>query len=65
MDTSILEDADDEEEEDNDVEIHVEARESCYTKVSVITDSGAVEHVLPPNCLPRVRDDGVSRLKGR
>ena len=54
---SILEDADDEEEEDNDSEIYVvtEAAASCYTKVSAIIDSGAVEHVLPPNCLPRVR----------
>ena len=55
---SVLEDADDEEEEkDDDMEIYVvtEAADSCYTKVSAIIDSGAVEHVLPPNCLPRVR----------
>jgi hypothetical protein len=31
-----------------------EAAESCYTKVSAIIDSGAVEHVLPPSFLPRV-----------
>jgi hypothetical protein len=54
---SILEDADDEDDEDIEDEIYViaEAAESCYTKVSAIIDSGAVEHVLPPNCLPRVR----------
>jgi hypothetical protein len=26
----------------------------CYTKISAIIDSGAVEHVLPPSFLPRV-----------
>jgi hypothetical protein len=54
---AILEDADDEEEDDIDNEIYVvtDAATSCYTKVSAIIDSGAVEHVLPPNCLPRVR----------
>ena len=54
---SILEDADDEDYENIEDEIYViaEAAESCYTKVSAIIDSGAVEHVLPPNCLPRLR----------
>ena len=54
---AILEDEDDESDENDDGEIYVvtEAAASCYTKVSAIIDSGAVEHVLPPNCLPRVR----------
>jgi hypothetical protein len=56
---SILEDADDDESEgdDDDGEIYIvtEAAASCYTKVSAIIDSGAVEHVLPPSFLPRVR----------
>jgi hypothetical protein len=52
-----LEDADEDESENDDGEIYIvtEAAASCYTKVSAIVDSGAVEHVLPPSCLPRVR----------
>ncbi len=47
---SILEDADDDDDDqkgddDNEILIVTEAAESCYTKVSAIVDSGAVEHV--------------------
>jgi hypothetical protein len=38
-----------------DICVVTEAAESCYTKVSAIIDSGAVEHVLPPAFLPRVK----------
>jgi hypothetical protein len=54
---SVLEDEEEDEQESSDGEIFIvtEAASSCYTKVSAIIDSGAVEHVLPPNCLPRVK----------
>jgi hypothetical protein len=40
---------------DGEIFVVAEAATSCYTKVSAIIDSGAVEHVLPPNFLPRVK----------
>ena len=39
----------------SDIFVVTEAAESCYTKISAIVDSGAVEHVLPPTYLPRVK----------
>jgi hypothetical protein len=57
---ATLEDADDDDDDqkdgmNNDIFVVTEAAESCYTKVSAIVDSGAVEHVLPPTYLPRVK----------
>ena len=57
---ATLEDADDDDDDqkddmNNDILVVTEAAESCYTKISAIVDSGAVEHVLPPAYLPRVK----------
>ena len=58
---ATLEDDDDDDDDDqkdgmnDDIFVVTEAAESCYTKISAIVDSGAVEHVLPPTYLPRVK----------
>ena len=56
---SSLEDYDDDDGDQDmtggDICVVTEAADSCYTKVSAIIDSGAVEHVLPPAFLPRVK----------